>query len=112
MGILCSSATKREPSACHTSKMIIKLTPCLAVCVALMTCIQGDTIKRLEREENYMEKMIMKDVTTVTNLLEDIPQMRMKRDTTCQSILTKSNKCIEDATIQFILQMEVTEIPA
>merc|ERR1739838_816904 len=36
----------------------------------------------------------------------------MKRDTVCESLQRESTQCIEDATIQFILQREVTEIPA
>ena len=73
--------------------MVIKLTPCLVVCLAIMTGIKGDTIMRMENEENFMEKMIMKDVT---NLLEDIPQLRMKRDTVCQPLKKESKNCIDE----------------
>jgi len=48
---------------------------------------------RVPGEENYMEKMIMKDFT---NLLEDIPQLRMKRDTECISLIDEMSSCIDE----------------
>ena len=73
--------------------MLMKLIPCIVLCLAITTGIHGDPIQRMEREENYMEKMIMKDLT---NLLEDIPQFRMKRDTVCESLTNEMMTCIHE----------------
>merc|ERR1719508_48830 len=83
--------------------MLMKPT-CLIVWLAIMAGIQGDTIMRVQGEANYMEKMILKDLT---NLLEDIPQLRMKRDTVCDSLQNEMMTCIHDAIKQFDSEWEV-----
>ena len=84
--------------------VIMKLTPCLVVGLAIMTGIQGNTIMGMEGEENYMEKKIMNDLI---HLLEDIPHSRMKRSvrgkkdlfrksSLCASLQSESTKCVEE----------------
>merc|ERR1712123_310434 len=100
--ILYSSSTKQFCKLFCKSMAIMKLTPCLVVGLAIMTGIQGNTIMGMKGEENFMERKIMNDLT---HLLEDIPHLRVKRSSYCVSLHTKSTKCIEDATIQYMTDM-------
>merc|ERR1711892_97605 len=100
--ILYSSSTKQFCKLFCKSMVIMKLTPCLVVGLAIMTGIQGNTIMGMEGEENYMEKKIMNDLT---HLLEDIPHFRMKRSSRCVSLQKESTKCVEDATSKYMTEM-------
>ena len=80
--------------------MIMKVTTCLIVCLAIIKSIQGDTIMRMEKKENYMERMNMKNLM---EMLEDTQLFRVKRDQMgddcvdiVDNLVADSGKCIKE----------------
>eukprot|EP00092_Neocalanus_flemingeri_P023700 GFUD01025704.1.p1 GENE.GFUD01025704.1~~GFUD01025704.1.p1 ORF type:complete len:201 (-),score=33.56 GFUD01025704.1:29-631(-) len=67
--------------------MNMKLT--LVVCLAIMAGIWGDTSMRMEREENFLERMNTKVLTK----FKDVQFSRMKRD------ITMSSDCLENIDV-------------
>merc|ERR1712106_558978 len=106
LNILYSSATKQFCILVPKSMIIMKLTPCLFVGLAIITGIQGETIMGMEGEEKYMEKKSMNDLT---NLLEHIPHFRVKRSSRCVSLQIESTQCIEDAKNQYMTDILAEE---
>eukprot|EP00092_Neocalanus_flemingeri_P002518 GFUD01002694.1.p1 GENE.GFUD01002694.1~~GFUD01002694.1.p1 ORF type:complete len:196 (-),score=52.99 GFUD01002694.1:156-743(-) len=97
----------------------MKLTPCLVVCLAIMKGTQGDYIMRMEREENYMERMNAMELAT---LFQDSPLFRVKRDqmsvdcvNNVDTLLAETMKCVNEATQLYQSEIfeggEVRDVP-